>query len=57
VADDIAKRIKVRAIDRMGELIEAVPPQPGKRTDKQPSMGAPTRSDVDATMRDWRRVG
>jgi hypothetical protein len=41
-----AKRIKARAIDRIGELAEEVPPQPGKRTDLQPNGGAPSRFEV-----------
>jgi hypothetical protein len=38
-----AKRIKARAIDRIGELASEIPPQPGKRTDLQPNGGAPSR--------------
>jgi hypothetical protein len=54
-----AKRIKARAIDRMGELGEEIPEQPGKRTDLQPSGSAPTRSlaegaDLADTVETWR---
>jgi hypothetical protein len=50
-ADDVtlendAKRIKARAVDRMGELIAEIPEQPGRRTDLQPSRDDSTRSEV-----------
>ena len=48
-ADDVqllnnAKRIKARAIDRIGELAEEIPAQPGKRTDLEPGGGMSPRS-------------
>lgn len=50
-ADDVtlennAKRIKARAVDRMGELMAEIPEQPGKRTDLEPGRYASTRSEV-----------
>jgi hypothetical protein len=50
-ADDVtlennSKRIKARAIDRMGELMAEIPEQPGKRTDLQLGGGAPTRTEI-----------
>jgi hypothetical protein len=38
-----AKRIKARAVDRMGELAEAIPTKPGKRTDLEPGGGMSPR--------------
>jgi hypothetical protein len=38
-----ARRIQIRAVDRMGELLKAIPAQPGKRTDLEPGRDAPTR--------------
>lgn len=40
----MAVRIRDRAIRRAGELLKQIEPQPGKRTDVEPSGGAPTRS-------------
>lgn len=37
-----ARRIQVRAVRRMGELLEAIEPRPGARTDK-PRVGAHPR--------------
>jgi hypothetical protein len=39
----MAVRVRDRAIRRAGELLKQVEPQPGKRTDVEPSGGAPTR--------------
>lgn len=42
----MATRIRDRAIRRAGELLKQIQPQPGKRTDVEPSGGAPTRLQV-----------
>ena len=42
----MATRIRDRAIRRAGELLVEVEPQPGARTDREPSGGAPTRFTV-----------
>lgn len=42
----MATRIRDRAIRRAGELLKQIEPQSGKRTDIEPSSGAPTRLDV-----------
>ncbi len=42
----MAVRIRDRAIRRAGELLKQIEPQPGKRTDVEPSGGAPTRFQV-----------
>jgi hypothetical protein len=42
----MAVRIRDRAIRRAGELLKQIEPQPGKRTDVEPSGGAPTRLQV-----------
>lgn len=42
----MATRIRDRAIRRAGELLKQIEPQSGKRTDIEPSGGAPTRSQV-----------
>jgi replicative DNA helicase len=39
----MATRIRDRAIRRAGELLKQIEPQSGKRTDIEPSGGAPTR--------------
>jgi hypothetical protein len=39
-----AMRIKGRATRRCGELLKEIEPAPGKRTDREPSAGAGTRS-------------
>jgi hypothetical protein len=39
----MAQRIRARAIRRAGELLKQIEPQPGTRTDLQPSKGAHTR--------------
>tara|TARA_R110000822_G_C15317873_1_gene493396 strand:+ start:1405 stop:2088 length:684 start_codon:yes stop_codon:yes gene_type:complete len=39
-------RIRDRAIRRCGELLKQIEPQQGRRTDKEPSGGAPTRLQV-----------
>lgn len=40
---DYALRIQARAIRRAGELLRLIDPQPGKRTDIEPSRDTPTR--------------
>jgi hypothetical protein len=40
---DTACRIQARAVRRAGELLRLIEPQPGKRTDIEPSGDAPTR--------------
>lgn len=42
----MATRIRDRAIRRAGELLKQIEAQPGKRTDIEPSGGAPTRLQV-----------
>lgn len=42
----MATRIRDRAIRRAGELLKQIEPQQGKRTDVEPSGGAPTRLEV-----------
>jgi hypothetical protein len=42
----MADRIQARAIQRCGALLREIQPQPGKRTDLEPDMGAPTRFDA-----------
>ena len=42
----MATRIRDRAIRRAGELLVEVEPQPGARTDREPSVGATTRFTV-----------
>jgi hypothetical protein len=44
----MATRIRDRAIRRAGELLKQIKPQPGKRTDIEPSGGGPTRSQAAA---------
>ena len=39
-----ADRIQARAIRRCGELLKAIEPKPGARTDREPSTGDGTRS-------------
>jgi hypothetical protein len=42
----MAIRIRDRAVRRAGELLKQIEPQPGKRTDKEPSGDDPTRSQI-----------
>lgn len=42
----VAVRIRDRAIRRAEELLEQIEPQPGRRTDIEPSGGAPTRLEM-----------
>jgi hypothetical protein len=39
----MSMRVQARAIDQCGALLKEIDPQPGARTDLQPSGGAPTR--------------
>jgi hypothetical protein len=38
-----SRRIKARAVDRMGEVAAEIPAQPGKRTDREPGVGGGPR--------------
>lgn len=41
--EDMAMRIRARAVKRTGELLREIEPKPGKRTDKEPRGGASPR--------------
>ena len=43
--EDMARRIRARAVRKAGELLAAMPKQPGKRTDRNLG-GAPTRGSI-----------
>lgn len=53
-----ARRIQLRAVNRMGELLAEIEPHPGARTDLQPRTGGGTRSQAqhDAGISDRQRV-
>lgn len=44
--EDMAARIRARAIKRCGELLREVKPTPGKRTDLKPTTGTDSRFEV-----------